>query len=75
LEEVYPVAKFSASIYEAWIEFNDEFFTNADPYTTTFSEYKKVFTAEFGDAALSIQSTMLGLATRHYVQHFGFTGF
>lgn len=60
LEEVYPFVEYPASVIEDWIEFNDEFFTNADPNTATLADYVTAYTAEFNqDDATEMQSTML----------------
>ena len=74
MEEVYPVVEYPTDAIEAWIEFNDDFFTYADPYTTTLSDYVHAYAAVFSqDRALSMQSTMLGSATEYYVKDFAFT--
>ena len=74
MEEIYPVLEYPTNVIEAWIEFNDEFFTNANPYTTTLSDYVHAYNAEFSqDCALSMQSAMLGSATEYYVSDFAFT--
>ena len=73
MEEVYPVVEYPADVIQAWIEFNDEFFTNADPYTATLSDYVNAYTSEFSqDYALSMQSAMLGEATDYYGEDFAF---